>query len=268
MSQLTVDIKAGREAFGGDPAGYERARPAYPDAVFDILRERCGLKPGISVFEIGPGPGVVTERLCAGGARTITAVEPDGRSAAYLRRRFADRVDLTVIESIFEDADLPPAAFDLGVAATAFHWVDQKPGLAKVSAALKPGGWWACWWNLFGEGARTDPFMRATAPLFRDVPRPHNARPGTPFEIDTEARLADLAAEPLLHNAQAELFRWTVTLSADQVRDLYATFSPIVVLEPAQRSRFLDGIHALALNEFGDHVEKPMVAALYTAQRR
>lgn len=268
MNKAVVDIKAGRDAFGGDPAGYERARPAYPEAIFDILVTRCGLRPGIAAFEVGAGPGVVTERMVAAGARAITVIEPDHRSAAYLRARFGDRLDFTVQESIFEDSVLPSAAFDLGVAATAFHWVDQKAGIAKVADALKPGGWWACWWNLFGEGARTDPFMRAVTPLFRDVPRPHNAGGGTPFELDTAARMADLNAEPRFHNASFEIFRWTVTLTADEVRDLYATFSPIIVLDPDRRNRFLEGLHNIARSQFDNRVEKPMVAALYTAQHR
>jgi SAM-dependent methyltransferase len=267
VSKPVVDIEAGRAAFGEDPAAYERARPAYPEAIFDILRERCGLAPGIAAFEVGPGPGVVTERLAGAGVRQITAVEPDARLAGHLRRRLAGRLDLSIIETIFEDAELPPAAFDLGVAATSFHWVDQKAGIAKVADALKPGGWWACWWNLFSDGARTDPFMRATAPLFRDVPRPHSGGDAD-FELNTAARLADLGAEPRLHNAEAEIFRWTVTLSADEVRDLYATFSPVIVLAPEARRRFLDAIHAIAAGEFGNRVEKPMAAALYTSQRR
>lgn len=267
MSKPVVAITAGREAFGSDPAGYERARPAYPEAIFDILRDRCGLRPGIAAFEIGPGPGNVTRRLAAAGVASVTAIEPDARSAAHLRERFGRQLDLTIVNTIFEDARLPAAAFDLGVAATAFHWVDQKPGLAKVAEALKPGGWWACFWNLFSDGARTDPFMRALMPLFRDVPRPHSGNDRA-FELDTAARLADLAAEPRLHGAEAEIFRWTVTLTADQVRDLYATFSPIVVLEPGHRRRFLDSLHAIARNDFADRIEKPMIAVLYTARRR
>lgn len=268
MSRPVLDIKAGRDAFGEDPDGYERARPAYPEAIFDRLRDRCGLRLGTVAFEVGPGPGNVTERLAGGGAAKVTAIEPDARSAEHLCRRFAGKLDLTVLNTIFEDAALPASAFDLGVAATSFHWVEQKPGIAKVADALKPGGWWACWWNLFSEGTQTDPFIRASAPLFRDVPRPHSGSHDRKFELDVDARLADLNAEPRLANAEAEVFRWTVPLTADQVRDLYGSFSIVVALEPQAKRRLLDGLHELAVKQFGGRIEKPMIAVLYTARRR
>ena len=52
-----------RRLFSGDPAGYERARPAYPSRVYEILTERCGLRPGAATLEIGPGSGLATRRL-------------------------------------------------------------------------------------------------------------------------------------------------------------------------------------------------------------
>ena len=55
-----VPRSEGRTVFGRDPALYDRARPGYPERVFEILRDRCGLRPGTAVLEIGPGPGTAT----------------------------------------------------------------------------------------------------------------------------------------------------------------------------------------------------------------
>src|SRR5438309_1460157 len=54
-----------RRLFGGDPGGYDRARPDYPSRVYEILRARCGLRPGAATLEIGPGSGLATRRLLA-----------------------------------------------------------------------------------------------------------------------------------------------------------------------------------------------------------
>ena len=65
----------GRRLFGLDPQAYEAGRPDYPQAVYQSLVHRCGLAAGARVLEIGPGTGLVTQRLLAEGAKVV-AVEP------------------------------------------------------------------------------------------------------------------------------------------------------------------------------------------------
>ena len=69
LAMAAFDRSVGRNVFGRDPALYARARPGYPERVFEVLRERCGLRPGAAVLEIGPGPGSATRRLLELGAR-------------------------------------------------------------------------------------------------------------------------------------------------------------------------------------------------------
>src|SRR3984957_10622484 len=96
----------GRQAFGLNPGGYHAARPAYPDWVFDVLCDRCGLAANTATFEIGPGTGTATRRLLDLGASPLVAIEPDDRLAAFLRRTLPDEA-LTVVISTFEEAVLP-----------------------------------------------------------------------------------------------------------------------------------------------------------------
>src|ERR1700735_2907483 len=110
MSGSSINKAFGRVAFGGDPAGYHAARPAYPDWVFDVLCERCGLGHDTSVFEIGAGTGAATRRLLDLGATPLVSVEPDIRLAAFLRETVRDDA-LSVIISPFEDAALREASF-------------------------------------------------------------------------------------------------------------------------------------------------------------
>src|SRR5450631_2230446 len=112
-----------QKAYGLDPATYDAGRPEYPHRVYRILEDRCGLRPGISVLESGPGSGQVTRHLVAAGAH-VTAVEPDPSMGEFLRSSLLPG-SVQVIESTFEDALLADHSFDLMVAATSFHWVDQ-----------------------------------------------------------------------------------------------------------------------------------------------
>jgi len=60
--------------------------------------------------------------------------------ATFFRETARDEA-LTVVSSSFEDAALDEASFDLGVSATAFHWLNEDFALAKVAKLLRPNGW-------------------------------------------------------------------------------------------------------------------------------
>jgi SAM-dependent methyltransferase len=262
-----LDIAAGRAAFGEDPAGYVEARPPYPEALYGRLVARTGLGPGAAVLEIGPGPGLATARLLELGADPLIAIEPDARLAGYLRAA-CPQAGLTVVNRALEEAELPEDRFDLGVAATSFHWIEQARALAKVRRALRPGGWWAMWWTNFGAEKGVDAFQNATHHLFKETPRApsHGRRGGPSFAMDHEARLADLAGAGLA-DAEVEVWPWTITLETEKLVALYATFSPIQALPEPKRAAFLKGLAEVADREFGGAAERSFSSVLYTARR-
>src|SRR5436305_1335669 len=108
-----------RGLFSSDAVAYDTGRPGYPEPVYDLLRQVCGLGPGADVVEVGPGTGQATGRLLDLDA-TVTAVELSADFAALLATRFDGRA-LSVTVGPFEDVALPQAAFDLVAAATSFH---------------------------------------------------------------------------------------------------------------------------------------------------
>ncbi len=267
MSQLP--LSTGRYAFGDDPEAYAAARPEYPAALYARLTEHCGLHAGTVSFEVGPGTGLATRKLLEAGCAPLHAIEPDARLAAYLRRTVAPGA-LELHETPFEEVVLPCAHFDFGASAAAFHWLDQAASLEKVRHLLKPGGWWAMWWNThFGAGENTgDAFDRATVHLFRGIPKsPTMTGQGRPhFALDREARMADLARAGFA-DAQADSWRWTRAYDTHELVALYSTFSPVKSLAADQRAEFLGRLAEIADGTFGGRVERPFVTALYTARR-
>lgn len=187
MSGVPADSGFGRVAFGENPGSYHATRPAYPAWVFEVLRERCHLVPGTATFEIGAGTGLATRPLLDLGANPLLAIEPDCRLAGYLRGSIPDSA-LSVTVSAFEDASLDPASFDLGVSATAFHWLDEDLALSKIAALLRPHGWWAMVWNVFGDNSRADPFHEATKAL---LPPPLSPSAGSRYPIRARCRGPD-----------------------------------------------------------------------------
>jgi SAM-dependent methyltransferase len=262
-----LDRSVGRTAFGLDPANYDAARPPYPEAVYQILTERCGLAPGTPAFEVGPGAGTATRRLLELGADPLVAVEPDARLAEYLRRSTPTPA-LRVVNSPFEDADLAEGGFRLGCAATVYHWLDPVRAPARAARALARGGWWAMWWNMFGDPeVAVDAFHEATETLLAGPRSPSaGVAGGQPFAQDRAARTAELAAAGFAE-AQYEEHRWTLVLDPPHVRALYATYSEMAIRPAAERERILDRLQEIAATEFSGRVERYVVTPIYWAQR-
>ncbi|HEV2527448.1 MAG TPA: class I SAM-dependent methyltransferase [Thermomicrobiales bacterium] len=264
---------AGDRAFGDQAATYDRYRPGYPPALYDLIRETCGAGPGTTAFEIGPGTGQATIDLLRLGIDAIHLFEPDERLAAILRDRmlpWADDREITIDPRQFDDGDGDRASFDFGAAATVLHWLNQRTTLERAGALLRPGGWFASWWNVYGDPAAPDPFHEATR---------HILEPGTAtvdptlvqrmhFALDVAARTNDLRSSGLFEPAIHHLFRWDLEMDADAAAGLYLTFPNVNRRPPDERDRVLDGLRKVIEDEFGGRIRRPILMPVYLARRR
>jgi SAM-dependent methyltransferase len=264
--------EAGRRLFGADVDAYERGRPGHPPRVYELLVQRCGLVPGTRVLEIGPGTGQATRRLLELGA-DVLAVEPDERLAAHLPSAVGA---VAVLNQPLEEVVLAAEDFDLAVAASSFHWVDEEVGLGKLAAALRRDGWIALWWSHSGAEEPLSPFQQALRPVVDEIfaargieleESPAVSPVGGPrFGLDVEGRLTALAHAGFGH-IEHELIPWSHTWDAAGIRALFASFSPIIRLDEETRLAALDAVEQLAERDFGGRVELPVLTSLYTAQR-
>jgi len=103
-----------------------------------------GLKDGMSVLELGSGPGYVTEQLLKMLPEShITLLERDPdmvrRSEQYLTPNYAGR--FTIVEGDIMQMELPDDGFDFAFARYLFqHLPDPLGALREVLRVLKPGG--------------------------------------------------------------------------------------------------------------------------------
>ncbi len=264
LPALRLAKQFGREAFGRDPASYHRSRPEYPDWVYDTLRSRCRLSCNTITFEIGAGTGTATRRLLELGADPLTAVEPDQRLADFLRKSNPNEA-LKVLVAAFEEAALDNAAFDLGVSATAFHWLDEDAAFVKIARLLRPGGWWAAIWNVFGDHGQPDLFHEATKELLDGPTSPSAGERGVPFGLDVAARIAALRRADAFDIVESKTNRRPLTLDAEQTVALYATYSNIIARPDCEA--VLAELGRIARNQFGGRVVLNMTTSLYIARR-
>lgn len=264
MTEPAIPRQVGQRAFGLDPAGYHASRPDYPDWVYRTLRSRCGLRLGAAVFEIGAGTGKATRRLLQMGADPLIAVEPDPRLASFLSEHNPVPA-LTVMVSTFEDAQLDSARFDLGVSATAFHWLEEEAALAKIAGLLRPRGWSAAIWNVFGDDSRPDPFHEATKELLGGPSSPSAGERGVPFPLDAEARIAAMNRTGAFDIVENLTSRWSLVLDPEQTVALYGTYSDVNVR--TDRDGVLAELGRIARHDFGGRVVRNMTTSLYVARR-
>ena len=195
---------------------YDGARPPYPSALFGVLREAGAIGPGTTVLEIGAGTGLATRDLVAAGGEVV-ALEPGFELGRLLRRALPD---VSVLTTRLEDADLPVAAYDTVAAATSLHWVDLDVALPRLHAALRPGGRLAVWRHCFGDDeAEVTPFRRQVLDGIAARAEREEQRP------EERPTLDELAAGGVFVPVRSEHWRWSVDLTAAQVRALFGTFS-------------------------------------------
>ncbi len=273
MSDSFELYKDRRGLFTTDVSAYDEGRPGYPERVFEVLAERCGLGPGTDVLEIGAGTGQATARMLDLGA-SVTVVELGAEFATFLESKFESR-PLRVLHGAFEEVDLEPELFDIVAAATSFHWVPLPVGLQRAADILRPSGSLALWWNAFGDLSRPDPFHEALLPVLERlapelIDTPSAATPGSGphmYALDAEARIAEIDASQRFGPVHHESVSWTGRHTPEEARALFASFSPWLALPPGQRTEVLDALEALARDEFGGVVERPYLTPIYVAPR-
>lgn len=135
-------------AFDAWADDYDRYRPGYPDALFDLIADRIELPAEPSVIDLGAGTGKVARTIAARGWRT-TALDPGEPMLAVLCERAArEGLQIETRVATAECTGLPDAAFDAALAGEAYHWFDAPKALTEMGRIVRAGGGIALFWNM------------------------------------------------------------------------------------------------------------------------
>lgn len=243
---------------------YRRARPPYPARLYEILATECGLGDGARVVEIGAGTGEATRDLLDRGAHVL-AIEPGADLADHLTAALGSP-RLQVVCGDIETVPLGDAGADLVVAATSLHWVRTEVALPRLARALRPGGWLAAWWTIFGDPENVTEFRWALDEIYeRRMPDERHDLTVAQGPLVTESWTAELEAGGWFHVEQVHRIRWSYDLTAERARRLFGTFSNVMALDQADRRALLDEIADL-VDAHGGTVPDPYVTAVYLAR--
>ncbi|MFG3226449.1 class I SAM-dependent methyltransferase [Kitasatospora sp. NPDC048194] len=241
------------ESFGAVAPEYDRARPGYPDELFDELERLWGRSlQGARVLDVGAGTGIATRLLAARGADVI-AVEPYAGMAAQL---LAASPQLPLVRGNGDDLPFHDASADLISYAQAFHWTRPERSVPEAIRVLRPGGALATWWNVHDE---TVPWVRAR------VERLSAALPGRFHGYGRITEHTGHFAPAGLAVGHARL-RWERRVTVDHVLTDLTSRSFMASLSPEERAPVLDAERAALTADFPDGlVDEPFLLDLTVA---
>ena len=247
------------------PELYDRARPTYPDEVFDDLVALAGLDRGDRVLEVGPGTGKATRPLAERGLRVV-GVELGEGLARVAAERLAG-LDVEIVNAKFEEWQPDEAGFAAAVAFTAFHWIDPDVRFAKASTVLRPAGALAVVETQHVCPPGSDPFW---AEIQEDydavVPSPDNRPPPAPEEVGD--LLAEMDASGLFDVVGIRRYTWDVVYDADEYLAVLDTYSGHRSMTTDQRDKLYARIRRRIEARPDPRVAKSYLATLNVARAR
>lgn len=212
---------------------YYRARPGYPEPLFEDLFVLGGLESGDSVLEMGCGTGQATSALARRGCRVVCLEIGEGLSAVA-RRNLTQFPNVEVVTCAFESWEQGKNAFSVVFAATSWHWLDPNVRYVKAASALKSGGMLAI---VSGGHAFPEDFD----PFFTNIQECYSAigeeverwPPAKPDDVADET--ADIERSRLFGEIRIRRYLSAIEYTASEYIDLLNTYSDHRSMEPSRR---------------------------------
>jgi ubiquinone/menaquinone biosynthesis C-methylase UbiE len=255
LARMTTTIDQPETTYVFDQAWQrERQRLTSIEASFDAASQRfiraLGLEPGWRCLELGFGAGSMARWLAhqVGPTGSVLATDLDPR---FLQGHGIANLEVRQHNVVVDP--LEPASFDLIHARAVMMYVNPlDAALAKLVAALKPGGWIifedvhfggaaaaaiACYVEPATEQAITERAMRAVAEVFSTIGADPNFGPKLPALLK-RAGLTQVAAEVHAPVVDGGAPAW-VPMSLEAVRPRIAQLGLLTDAEAEQAIRAL-----------------------------
>jgi SAM-dependent methyltransferase len=288
-----------KRSFDATARLYGEFRPGYPEQLFDDLVRLSGIPEDGRILEIGPGTGQATLPLARRGF-SILGLEMGASMARLCRKNLYAFPDVEILNLAFEDwkptengdctaplvptvprarptqalrgtvpgfpqgsvADAP-GAFDMVLAATAFHWIPARVAYPLCAKVLKPHGSLALLWN-FADVPDNKFHNDLRAVYRRIVPR---MQLSAPPEQRIERQHKKIVGSGLFGPVTILRYPGQSEYTADRYIGLLKTMSDHAILAPKPRRDLFRAIREL-IDDNGGSFTRPVVAVLFLAPKR
>jgi SAM-dependent methyltransferase len=265
VEEIQMDEKKDlRTTFDHDAYLYEKARPGYPDALFEDIIEFSKISVDDRILEIGCGTAQATLPFALRGY-SIHCIELGENLAAVAKQNLSDYPKVQVSVGSFEEYPLEENGFDMVISGTAFHWIDPNIGYWKAAKVLKPEGTLALFWNKPVQTQISAEMVQSIQNVYeRVVPEMAKRFPGLVHPDAIPTPVKDEIDRSGLFGIK---YRWEAEYSAKAYIELLNTYSDHVVLEKEIRTELYSGIENQIETQFGGRIVKEHLSILYLAHR-
>jgi SAM-dependent methyltransferase len=239
---------------------YEEIRSDYPEELVEDILSLSGIAAGGRILEIGCGPGNATVSFARRGY-SILGIELGARLAALAAKNCRAYPGVKILNLAFEDWELEERAFDLALAADAFHWIPPDVGYPKVAGALKDSGSAAFFWRVPVDpetdwSRAIDSVYQKTAPQFINPDKRFTAE--WLVGVVTEC----FEASGCFGAVTTRQYFWSEILTGEQYIKGLRTFSMHQGIDEGVRERLYAGILEV-IERFGGQVAQPRSVVLF-----
>lgn len=239
---------------------YEEVRSEYPDELIEDILSLSGIASAGRIIEIGCGPGNATISFARRGY-SLLGIELGERLAALAAKNCRAYPGVKILNVAFEDWDIEERAFDLALAADAFHWIPPNIGYRKVAGALKSSGSAAFFWRVPVDPGTAwskaiDTVYQETAPQFINPSK----RFSSEWLVGTITK--NFEASGCFGEITTKQYFWSEMLSSEQYIRGLRTFSMHQGIDEGLRERLYAAIQGV-IERFGGKVTQPRSVMLF-----
>jgi SAM-dependent methyltransferase len=254
-----------KRTFDQDAELYDKARPDYPEQIFDDLFALGGLASDAAVLELGCGTGQATRHLARRGG-SVVCIELGASLAAVARRNLESFPRVGVITSDFESWEPRESRFDVVFAASSWHWLDPELRYAKAARVLKPTGILAIVDNGHAFPDGFDPFFTEIQRCYEAIGEPHLEWP-PPRPEDEPDRREEIERTGLFEVVGVKRQVWPVDYSADTYIDVLNTYSGHIAWEQSKRDQLYAEVRRLIAQRPDSRIRKHYLSILQVCRR-
>lgn len=245
-------IKGLEWAFDTVAATYEKLRPGYTDDLYEMLFDYIPINQSSHVVEVGIGSGQATLPILQTGCN-LTAVEYGENLSKLCKKKFEEYKNFSVITGKFEDVALPVSQYDLIYSASAFHWVPEDIGYAKVYDMLKSSGAFARFANHPYQDKGNPALSAEIDNLYSQYYYTYYDKVSvkeTEYTEEQAVQRAQIAEKYGFVDIRHAMFYRTRTFSAKEYIALLGTYSDHIAMEEKIRTEFFGRIEE-TINQYG-----------------